>query len=397
MRALRTAIIMPGIVPTRIPFLNALADGERLHPVVFCMDRAQLGRSELDVSWDKAHFDLHWPRGLSFAHHTRSGDSWPVNVRPHVHWKLARGLFDVYVALQWTAVYTPPTIIQARLARLPVVLWEESIPHESGPWKRRLEPAIRIMFHQFDASIAASDRCKTYLLELGARTGTVFTCRTPIDVDDFRSPLSTISAAARSEYVSRFQLDGRLPILFVGSLTERKGVHDLLTAFSQMVLERPDAVLMLAGTGKEELALRRRIVEMHLDSRVRFTGFVSHQDLPLLASLSAVFVLPSHYDPWPAAILEAMSCGLPIITTSEVGMVPQMVRHDDNGIVVPPSNPPALAAALRRLSNNSSERHRMGRRSLQLVRSWTVRDAANVFADAVEYAVEAKVRSRRTR
>jgi glycosyltransferase involved in cell wall biosynthesis len=316
-------------------------------------------------------------------------------VRPQVHWNLARGKFDAYVALQWTALYTPPTILEARLLQLPVVLWEESISHEPGPWKRRLLWAIRIMFRQFDASIAASDRCKTYLLELGALNGTVFACRTPIDVDDFRTPLSTMNAFTTAEYIRRYQLGGRIPILFVGGLTERKGVHDLLTAFAKIVPERPDALLIFAGTGKEELSLRRRTVEMALGSHVRFTGFLSHRELPLLASLAAMFVLPSHYDPWPAAVLEAMSSSLPIITTSAVGMVPEIVRQDDNGIIVPPGNTSDLAAALGRLANNTAERRRMGERSLQLVRSWTVRDAANVFADAVEYAVGSRLRRNR--
>jgi glycosyltransferase involved in cell wall biosynthesis len=251
------------------------------------------------------------------------------------------------------------------------------------------------MFRQFDASIAASDRCKTYLLELGARSGTVFACRTPIDVEDFLAPLSTSDAQARTDYVNQYQLDGRLPILFVGKLTERKGVHDLLTAFAETVRQRPDLLLLLAGTGTHEASLRKRVHELDLTGDVRFTGFLSHRQLPLLASRAAIFVLPSHYDPWPAAILEAMSCSLPIITSSEVGMVPEIVRDGDNGIVVPPGNPAALAAALRRLAENAAERRRMGQRSLELVRSWTVRDAADVFADAVQYAVESRLRRQR--
>jgi len=388
---------MPGVVPTRISFLNELADGGRLDPVVFCMNPEQLGRSGLEiVPWDRAHFDVQWPRGFSFGYRTGSGDIWPVHVRPQLHWNLARGPFDAYVTLQWNALYTPATVIQARLAHVPVVLWEESISHEPGPWKRRFQSPIRLMFRQFDASIAASDRCKTYLLELGARTGTVFACRTPIDVNEFLTPLSTIDAFTHAQYTNRYQLDGRIPILFVGSLTERKGVHDLLTAFATMVHERPDALLLFAGTGKEELSLRRRTAEMALGSKVRFTGFLSHQELALLASLAAIFVLPSRYDPWPAAILEAMSSSLPIITTSAVGMVPEIVRDGDNGFVVPPNQPSALAAALCRLANDSNLRRRMGKRSLELVRSWTVQDAATVFADAVEYAIDSRLRRRAT-
>jgi glycosyltransferase involved in cell wall biosynthesis len=393
MSTIKTAIVMPGVVPTRIPFLNALAGDGRLHPVVFSMDPAKRSRTRLEVVWDRAHFDVYWPHGFSFGYRTRSGDAWPVHVRPEVHWRLARGNFDAYVTLQWNALYTPATIVQARLARRPVVLWEESISHEAGPWRKRLQPLIRTMFGQFDASIAASNRCKTYLLELGARDGTVFTCRTPIDVDDFRSPLSTITDSTRAEYIQRYRLDGRIPILFIGSLIPRKGVHDLLTAFAALADDLPDVVLLLAGTGTEELALQRRTAEMDLGARVRFVGFLSHRELPLLISLAAIFVLPSHYDPWPAAILEAMSCSLPIVTTSAVGMVPEIVRDGDNGIVVRPKDPSELSAALRRLADNPAERRRMGDRSLHLARSWTVSDAASAFADAVEHAVDSKRRS----
>jgi glycosyltransferase involved in cell wall biosynthesis len=204
-----------------------------------------------------------------------------------------------------------------------------------------------------------------------------------------------MNGSTSAEYIRRYRLIDRLPILFVGSLSERKGVHDLLTAFAKLIRDRPDALLLLVGTGPEELALKRRISEMALDNDVQFTGFLSHRELPLLASLAAIFVLPSLYDPWPAAILEAMSCSLPIVTTQAVGMVPEIVRNNENGVVVPPSNPDALAAALHRLANDARERNRMGERSLELVRSWTVRDAATTFAEAIEYAVESNLARRR--
>lgn len=389
---------MPGVVTTRIPFLNALAGAARVEPVLFSMDPRQVGRAEAHVSWDDASFEVRHPHGWSFAHRTDAGDVWPVHVRPSLHWDLARGGFEAFVTLQWNALYTMPTIVQGRLSRRPVVLWEESIQHAPTPWKLRLAPGIRLMFRQFDASIAASARCKAYLLELGARPGTVFESRTPIDVDDYRAPLASMDGRAYALLRERYGLDGRVPILFVGNLTQRKGVHELLTAFEEVVRASPKTLLLLAGSGPEEACLRRRVVEAGLGDCVRFVGFLSHQELPLLGALAAAFVLPSRYDAWPAAVLEAMSVGLPIVTTDAVGMVPEIVRDGENGLVVPVNAPSALAQALLRVTSSPGECRRMGERSLELIRSWTVRDAAAAFADAIEYAVETRRRPRgRTR
>lgn len=398
MSAIRTAIVMPDVVVTRIPFLNALADAGRIDPVVFSMDPRRFGRAEAPAPWDRAGFEVRHPRGWSFADRTSAGDVWLVHIRPSLHWHLARGGFEAFVTQQWNALYTPLTIVQARLSRRPVTLWEESIQHTPGPWRRRLAPGIRQMFRQFDASIAASDRCKAYLLELGARPGTVFECRTPIDIDDYRAPLAPVDGRAHALLRERYGLDGRVPVLFVGTLTQRKGVRELLAAFEEVVRARPDALLLLAGNGNEEPALRRRVAEAGLGDSVRFVGFLSHQELPLLSALAAVFVLPSRYDAWPAAVLEAMSLGLPIITTDAVGMVPEIVRDGENGLVVPVNVPSALAVALLRLIASPDERRRMGERSLELIRSWTARDAADAFADAIEYAVDVRSRPRdRTR
>jgi len=242
------------------------------------------------------------------------------------------------------------------------------------------------MFRQFDASIAASARCKAYLLELGARPGSVFESRTPIDVADYRAPLEAMDASTLADVRQRHGLNGHLTLLFVGNLIPRKGVHELLTAFMEVVHARPEALLLLVGNGTEEAALRRRVEDQGLQASVRFIGFLSHTELPLLSAVANAFVLPSRYDPWPAAVLEAMSVGLPIVTTDAVGMVPEIVRDGENGLVVPANAPSALANALLRVLSSAPERRRMGDRSLEIVRSWTIQDAVDAFADAVEFA-----------
>jgi glycosyltransferase involved in cell wall biosynthesis len=82
--------------------------------------------------------------------------------------------------------------------------------------------------------------------------------------------------------------------------------------------------------------------------RIRTTGFVEHSAVPgVLASLD-VLVLPSAYEEMGSVLTEAMAAGLPVVA-SDVGGIPEVVRHGETGLLVPPGDVAALAAALDRL------------------------------------------------
>lgn len=133
---------------------------------------------------------------------------------------------------------------------------------------------------------------------------------------------------------------------YVGSLEARKGVPELVDAVEQLGI--PEVQLLLAGDGPLESSLRQRADE--LPYGLRLLGRID-EVRPFLAALD-VFVLPSHSEAMPLALLEAMWSGLPIIATS-VGGIPEAVVDGQSALLVTPGATGELSHALRRILSDA--------------------------------------------
>jgi len=129
-------------------------------------------------------------------------------------------------------------------------------------------------------------------------------------------------------------------LLFVGSGFARKGVPQLLHAVARM---RRDARIVIVGADREFAAMRRLAARLGVDGRVQFTGPL--KDVRPWYGAADGFVLPTLYDPCPNAALEALACGLPVLTTTGCG-AQEWVSPGENGWVVDALDVGALAARL---------------------------------------------------
>ena len=129
-------------------------------------------------------------------------------------------------------------------------------------------------------------------------------------------------------------------LLFVGSGYQRKGLPTLLRALSGM--RRSDARLWVVGRDKQEMLMRKLAQTLGVDDRVLFLG--AQTDVKPFYGAADVFVLPTLYDPFPNAALEALACGLPLVTTTTCGAA-ELVNAD-NGVVIGAGNATALAESL---------------------------------------------------
>ncbi|WP_445256060.1 glycosyltransferase family 4 protein [Nocardioides aurantiacus] len=157
-------------------------------------------------------------------------------------------------------------------------------------------------------------------------------------------------------------------VLFLGRLSEDKGVHVLLDAWARLPDPRtddPPARLVLAGDGEVD-RFRREIAERGLTDSVELPGWVTPGRVEELLDEADVLVLPSRWEGQPMAVLEAMARGLPVVA-SRVGGLPDLVDAG-TGILVEPDDAPALEQALRHLLDAQELRERLGAGGLQRVR-----------------------------
>lgn len=159
----------------------------------------------------------------------------------------------------------------------------------------------------------------------------------------------------------------RFQILFLGILIKRKGVEELVRAFHKVIMQAPEnnLKLVMTGTGEEEENLRRMIKEFDLEDKVVLTGWIDDDQKRNLLEESQLFVLPSYNEGMPRAILEAMSYGMPIVST-DVGDISATVIEGENGFLIKPGDVDALANRMSAIISNKVLYERMGEASRQL-------------------------------
>ena len=163
-----------------------------------------------------------------------------------------------------------------------------------------------------------------------------------VDTADYHPRLSEVH---REETRSRLGIAEDAPLLlYVGSGYERKGVPQLLQAFSS--LKRRDAQLVIIGADRKLQATKAAAAGLGLAGRTHFLGPV--RDVRPFYAAADGFVLPTIYDPCPNAALEAMACGLPMVTSEGCG-AKEWIEEGANGWVIDLSKVGALATALEML------------------------------------------------
>ena len=177
---------------------------------------------------------------------------------------------------------------------------------------------------------------------------------------------------------ARLQMPVRL--LALGRFDVTKGFDVLLRACDILAQRQQQFTLTLAGggghvfgLGKEEKRLQTLRSQLGLENRVQFPGLVSHNELPRLLMAHDIFVAPcvihasGRRDGIPNTVIEALSCGMPVVSTN-IHALPEVVRNGETGLTVPPNDPEALADAIQWCMEHPDEARQLGRQGQELVK-----------------------------
>jgi GalNAc-alpha-(1->4)-GalNAc-alpha-(1->3)-diNAcBac-PP-undecaprenol alpha-1,4-N-acetyl-D-galactosaminyltransferase len=147
-------------------------------------------------------------------------------------------------------------------------------------------------------------------------------------------------------------------LLAVGRLGYEKGFDVLLRAFGQSGLAEQGIRLTILGEGPERQTLERLSRDLGISGHVDMPGVVS--DPERWMAQATVYVLPSRYEGFPNALLEAMAMGCPVIATDCASGPGEILRHEKNGLLIPVDDTHALAAGMTRLFDDETFRQRLG-------------------------------------
>lgn len=205
-------------------------------------------------------------------------------------------------------------------------------------------------------------------------------------------------------FATKGETPGPARIAAVGRLVEKKGFGDLVTAVAALVDEGRDVHLDLVGTGPLEAALTEQVRELGLTDHVTMHGALPQTSVREIVADASVFAAPcvigadGNRDGLPTVLLEALALGTPAVSTPVTG-IPEIVRHEETGLLVPESDPTALAAALARTLDDpagSAERSRAARALLEA--DFDFRDHAvtlqGIFREAIASRADVPTRER---
>ena len=133
----------------------------------------------------------------------------------------------------------------------------------------------------------------------------------------------------------------------IGRLVPEKNFGLLIDAFLQAFPEDKNVKLTIVGNGPEYEMLQKKITEHSLEDAVELTGSIAHREIPALLQRSHVLVCSSKYETFGVPIIEAMTCGRPIITTASVGCANYI--NDSNGVIIEQSSVQSLANAMKHM------------------------------------------------
>ncbi len=212
----------------------------------------------------------------------------------------------------------------------------------------------RFILRKFNTLIAGANDIKDYLVSHGQNENKICVVHNWIDFS------KRIASEDKTVVRRRMNLTGKLVIGCVGRLHSQKGQLYLVRAFSNVVGNYPDIVLLLVGDGPSRGVLKDEVDALNLNDSVMFTGTISGQEYNDILGIIDIYVQPSVFEGLPRTLLDAMYMGKAIIA-SDINGNREAIEHGKTGLLVPSENVDSLYEALVRLIENPDIKERFGK------------------------------------
>lgn len=236
--------------------------------------------------------------------------------------------------------------------------------------QRRFGSVLLGTMSMADVVVAITDELTDSYIQAGLSPKRL--ARIPNGVDT--TLFSPVDGETRQTLRAMLEIPPTMPVvLFVGAVNWRKGVDLLLIAWQKVQEKFPEAVLVLAGPprtdsrpyGRPFAEYVRDYIANHVPSQ-HILALGQQTDVQRVYQVADLFVLPSRMEGLPNALLEAMSCGLPVVAT-KVGGAPEVIKNHVNGVLVPPGDEDALSNAISHLIHHPKQARRLGQAARQTI------------------------------
>jgi len=238
---------------------------------------------------------------------------------------------DGYAATLLGKWFNVPVTITLRGTEVPL----SKMPARKDRMMRALENATKVF--------AVADSLKQHVVKLGANAEKIEVVGNAVDTQKF-FPID------KQEARQQLNLPENAKILVsVGGLVKRKGFHRVIEVLPGLLKKHPDLIFLIVGGNSPEGGIQKQlehqVEQLGLQQHVRFLGMLPAEKLRIPLSAADLFVLATENEGWANVFLEAMACGLPVITTN-VGGNSEVICRPELGSIVPFGDVKALEISL---------------------------------------------------
>lgn len=183
------------------------------------------------------------------------------------------------------------------------------------------------------------------------------------------------------------EIEKKYDLVFCSRLEKNKGIFNLIEAIRIAKAKKPDVSLLIIGHGSEKKNLESKIEHNRLQENIIFSGWLeTARDVALAYNSTKVFVNPSFNEGGPRVVLEAMACGLPVITT-RVGLMHDLIRDGENGLFTD-WDPTKMSEAVLKLLNDDAFRSEFSQAGQIIAQQFEKKAMIRNYAEELQKMIE---------
>jgi glycosyltransferase involved in cell wall biosynthesis len=254
------------------------------------------------------------------------------------------------------------------------VVWGTLSEHSEREWGQIRQGLRRIILRYADAVLVNGRSGARYVKQFGVRAERIFIVNQPVDVEAFRN------SAIRPDA-------DMIRLLFVGTLTRRKGLHLFIENLAEWSLSHQGRKIHIDWVGEGDLAPILQRYQYGPDISQTFHGALPYVAMPEVFAKADILIFPSLLDEWGLVVNEAMASGLPIVGSIFSEAVEELVTDDETGWTFDPTSAKSTLHALNRaLTAPRDQLARMSRAAERRIETLTPSNAAEIIATAAKQA-----------
>lgn len=375
--------LIQGIIsPYRIKLFENIARTEGVDFKLILLSKGLRCVPQWDFSLDEMSFKAERVPGWCFYTSYEN----QICINPVLLIKMLREKPDVVICAGFSLA-TLLVLLYKLITKHPYVIWNEGTHHTESKHSIFRKSLRRILSRFSSVFIVAGSLSKKYLESLLPEFH-----QKPFFIS-YNCTDNQLFSATCKQFRSDKKFRSRFPernILYVGRLTEKKGVRQLLQVYDKLISKFSEPVgLILVGDGPLRSYIENEN-KNHNWEYVFLEGFIPYQELPKYYAIADVFILLTLYDRNPLVIFEALACGVPFICSERAGNAVDFVIDGENGYIVDPMNISDIAQkTIKLLELEDSKKEKITKISRRIVQKANYNDSTKAFIDACRMSLRA--------